>query len=106
MKRSVQTITQGDKNVVGKNIREIRLEKKLTQEELMAKLEVKGLHICSDSICRIEKGTRQITDFEIIAIAYVLKVPVARLFEGTLSIMEDDQNPLLLQLFGFYLTAF
>ena len=90
MKRSVQTITQGDKNVVGKNIRKLRLEKKLTQEELMAKLEVKGLHISSDSICRIEKGTRQITDFEIIAIAYVLKVPVARLFEGTLSIMEDD----------------
>ena len=90
MKRSVQTITQGDKNVVGKNIREICLEKKLTQEELMAKLEVKGLHICSDSKKKKKKGTRQITDFEIIAIAYVLKVPVARLFEGTLSIMEDD----------------
>lgn len=56
----------------------------------MAKLEVRGLHICNDSICRIEKGTRQVTDYEVMAIAYVLKVPVEKLFAGTDSIMKDE----------------
>ena len=90
MKRSAQTITHGEKDIVGKNIRAIRLLKNLTQEELMAKLEVRGLHICNDSICRIEKGTRQVTDYEVMAIAYVLKVPVEKLFAGTDSIMKDE----------------
>jgi HTH-type transcriptional regulator, cell division transcriptional repressor len=70
------------RNVVGDEIRKLRLaaHPRITQEDLVARLEIRGLHLDRTSLLRLESGERKITDLEILAIASALKVPVARLF--------------------------
>jgi transcriptional regulator with XRE-family HTH domain len=69
------------KNIVGKNIKEIRESQGMTQEQLAIKLEVAGWRVDRFIVSRIERGKRQVLDFEIRLIAKVLKVSIANLFE-------------------------
>lgn len=85
MKRSPQLITGGAKNIIGKNVEAARIRCGYTQKQLSEKLEVLGLSICRDSICRIERGARQVTDFEALMIGYVLNVDMNQLYDATLS---------------------
>lgn len=73
---------EGEKrmNLIGANIRALRLKANLTQNELSIKLETIAVYICRGSISRIESGDRIITDIEIDGIARVLNVPVSDLF--------------------------
>ena len=80
VKRLEQQITNGKKNVVGYNVEKARKKAGISQEQLSARLEVQGLPICRDSICRIEKGSRQVTDYELFMIAHVLNISVEMLF--------------------------
>lgn len=80
VKRLEQQITNGKKNVVGYNVEKARKKAGISQEQLSARLEVQGLPICRDSICRIEKGSRQVTDYEVFMIAHVLNISVEMLF--------------------------
>jgi len=64
----------GKKNISGERIREARLKKRLSQADLAAKLQLNGVIIERDSISRIEKGTRFVTDYEVKNISEVLKV--------------------------------
>ena len=70
------------KNVVGPRIREARRRsaKRVTQQELVARLQTLGLEIDRTAISKIEAGTRPVTDVEIIAICKALGVKVATLF--------------------------
>lgn len=68
-------------NIVGNKIKELRLERNMSQKELSARLETRAVYICRGSLCRIEKHERTVTDFELKAIAEVLGVSVADLFE-------------------------
>jgi transcriptional regulator with XRE-family HTH domain len=52
----------------------------MTQGQLAAKMAVKGIKLDRASITRIENGKRYLRDFEIRALAKILKVPVAVLF--------------------------
>ena len=72
------------KNLVGEVVRKLRLaaQPRITQDDLVARLEVKGLHLDRTSLLRIECGERKITDIEMLAIAAALRVPVATLFDG------------------------
>lgn len=64
----------GRKNICGDRVREARVRRKLTQEELAARLQVAGITIERDSVSRIEIGTRFVADFELVVLAKVLKV--------------------------------
>ena len=55
----------------------------MSQADLAAKLTVRGLAIDRATITRIENGQRYLRDFEVRAIAKVLKVSVAWLFRET-----------------------
>lgn len=66
----------GRKNISGERIREARLKKRLTQEDLAARVQVEGVIMERDSISRIEIGTRFIPDYEIPVFARVLGVSV------------------------------
>ena len=68
------------KNIVGKNIKAIRESENITQEQLAIKLEMEGWRVDRFLVSRIERGERQVLDFEIQLLAKVLKVSVARLF--------------------------
>jgi transcriptional regulator with XRE-family HTH domain len=68
------------KNRAGKYVKEIRESLGMTQEQLAVKLEVAGWRVDRFLVSRIERGERQLLDFEVQLIAKVLKVPVAKLF--------------------------
>lgn len=69
------------RNVIGVNIKRIRKEKNLTQEELSARLYILGLNIDRPMISKIENQQREITDIEILAFAKTLSVSIENLFK-------------------------
>lgn len=69
------------RNSIGFTIKKIRLNKKMTQEQLTAKLNILGLNIDRPVISKIENQVRQITDFEIKTIAMALRVKIDDLFD-------------------------
>lgn len=79
--------SQTSKNISGRRIREAREgrmghQPKITQDQLAARLQSMGVPLDRLSICRIERGNRQVTDFELAAIAKALAVPVEWLLFG------------------------
>jgi transcriptional regulator with XRE-family HTH domain len=52
----------------------MRLKKRLSQSDLAAKVQVRGITIERDSISRIEIGTRFVTDYEVMVFAETLEV--------------------------------
>ncbi len=68
-------------NIVGNNIKKYRLEQGMSQKELSDRLETYAIYICRGSISRIESHERTVTDFELRAMAHVLKVSIEDLFE-------------------------
>ena len=63
-------------NISGHNIRKLREQKKMSQDQLSAKLQTEGLGVNQNSISRIETGKRIVADFELVVIAKVLNVDV------------------------------
>ena len=64
----------GKKNVSGDRIREARLKRRLTQEDLAVKLQIEGVIMERDSVSRMEIGTRFVTDYELMVLSKVLGV--------------------------------
>lgn len=64
------------KNIVGKRVQEARRKFKppLSQEALAVRLELEGWKISRGTLSKIEAGIRQVTDFEVMALARTLKV--------------------------------
>lgn len=67
---------QGKKNISGERIREARVKLRMSQSELAARLQVKGVNIERDSLSRIETGARFVTDYEIVTLSEILNVSV------------------------------
>jgi transcriptional regulator with XRE-family HTH domain len=65
--------------MVSKKIKILRKEKKLSQEQLAAKLQVNGCDLTRSALAKIEAGQRHIYLDELKTIAYVLKVPYNKL---------------------------
>ena len=63
-------------NCTGGRIRELRLKKKWSQADLARQLQIHGWDIDFATLNRIEKQTRTVTDYELLLIARVLKVPL------------------------------
>lgn len=71
-------------NIVGEKVRKFREERKLSQKDLSEKLETLAIYICRGSISRIETHERTVTDFELRAMAKILRVSIEELFEEVL----------------------
>ena len=63
-------------NLIGDNLKNIRKQKKMSQQMLSNKLELLGVYVCRGSISRIEDYSRTVTDIELYAIAQILEVSV------------------------------
>lgn len=74
----------GRKNLCGSRVREARTRLHMTQGDLAVQLQLSGIVIERDCISRIEIGTRFVADYELRALAQILKVSVLWLLE-----MED-----------------
>ena len=72
---------RGRKNVSGEKIHEFRTKRRLSQSELAARIQLKGVMLERDSISRIESGARFVADYELHAFAEVLGVEVTELFD-------------------------
>ena len=58
-------VNSTQKNLIGRQIRELRISHKLTQYQLAAKLQLQGYNFSELNILRIEKGQRLVTDIEL-----------------------------------------
>lgn len=67
----------GKKNICGDRVREARQKMRLSQSDLAARLQIKGITIERDSVSRIEAGTRFVADYEIRALSEILHVEFA-----------------------------
>lgn len=68
-------------NIIGSNVKEYRIKRNMSQKELSEKLETYGILICRGSICRLENKQRTVTDYELKALAEILKVQIKDLYK-------------------------
>ena len=68
-------------NIIGKNIKSIRKNNKITQEDLCARMQILGYQISRSDISKLENGKKMITDFEIVGFMKALKVTILDLFK-------------------------
>ena len=78
-----QKIKQDEVIMIGKNIRDIRVEKRITQEEVAERLLVYGIKISRGTYSKIEMGIRNIEATSLEAIKNILDTTYERLFEHT-----------------------
>lgn len=69
------------RNIIGKRIREIRIQKGLSQQQLAALLHIQEINMDRTNIPRIEHQTRELLDYEIKAIAIALGVTIEDLYK-------------------------
>ena len=74
-------IDGSEMNMIGSNLRRLRTEKKLSQQDVCNRLEMMAIYICRGSIARIEDKKRTVTDIELYGLAKVLGVEISELLE-------------------------
>lgn len=68
-------------NIIGSNVKKYRMKCKMSQKEISEKLETYGIVICRGSLCRLENRQRTVTDYELKALAEILKVSISDLYK-------------------------
>lgn len=68
---------------IGNNIRNLREKRKITQEQLSARLQVNGCDITRSAVAKIEVGQRHIYPDEIILIKQILNVSYDEILDIT-----------------------
>lgn len=81
METFMPRIIDGDaKNLVGDKVRELRIQKNMSQQQLSDKLETLAIYICRGSISRIEDKSRTVTDLELFGLSQILETPIQDFF--------------------------
>jgi len=75
-------IDGNDKNMIGDQVRRLRMQKGWSQQTLSNKLEMLAIYVCRGSISRIEDKQRTVTDIELYGLAQVLGTSIESLFES------------------------
>ena len=73
---------KGNKNIVGGRLRAARREAGLTQGELAARLQVLEVAVDQQSLSKMERNLRMVTDYELFYIAKALKKDVNWFFQA------------------------
>lgn len=71
----------GQRNICGERVRRERVTRRISQERLAAKMQMRGVEIEQDAISRVEAGERLVTDYELRAFAAIFEVPVESLLD-------------------------
>lgn len=64
----------GKKNISGARIRECRAKRRMSQQELAAQMQVRGVTIERNCVSRMETGVRFITDYELMVLSNIFSV--------------------------------
>lgn len=70
------------KNITGKRVAKLRMERGMTQSNLMDRLAKKDVHIRRTDITKLEIGDRCVRDYEVLALARILKTTPQYLLTG------------------------
>ncbi len=73
-------IDGNEMNMVGDQVRKLRIERKMSQQALSNKLEMMAIYVCRGSISRIEDKLRTVTDIELYGLAQALDVSITDLY--------------------------
>ena len=80
-------------NLIGNNIRKLREEQGLTQDQFAARCNLIGWDISRGTLAKIESKVRRITDIEVALLSKALKKPIQTLFETRPGDNPSDRNP-------------
>ena len=80
--KMARIIDGNDKNMIGDQVRLLRMQKGWSQQTLSNKLEMLAIYVCRGSISRIEDKQRTVTDIELYGLAQVLGTSIESLFES------------------------
>lgn len=73
----------GKCNISGRQIKRLREQAGISQEQLAVKVQLEGLNLNQKAISRIETGIRVVPDFELIYFSKVFHVPICSLLTET-----------------------
>lgn len=76
-----QITFNGNKNIIGKRLSELRKERGLSQNDLAAKMQLLNVNIDQQMISKIEKNNRQVTDYELACFCKCLNVTADEILE-------------------------
>ena len=82
-------------NLVGWQVRRLRLQQRLTQPALAARCQLVGYDLSRESLAKIEGRIRTVTDAEVALLAQALRVPFILLYppeEELLRLLKPFQN--------------
>jgi len=77
------------KNIIGSRVRDARKESRMTQMELALRMQLLGVPMDRSAVAKLESGRRPISDIEAAAIAKILGITIARLFEASDSMLDS-----------------
>ncbi len=77
----VRTQPLGTSNISGNMIEKIRRQRGFKQKYVVDKLDIRGIKMTVSSLSKIEGQIRQVADYELLAIADILEVPVTELLK-------------------------
>lgn len=72
---------EGSYNIISKKLKDIRENKKVSQEQLSNKLALLGITLYQTDIFKIEHNERTVRDFELWGICNILDINAEDLFE-------------------------
>lgn len=75
------TMNKKIETMIGNNIRRIREEKGLTQDQVASRLQVSGCDITRSALAKIEVGQRHLYPDEIILLKTILKTSYEEIFK-------------------------
>ena len=76
MDMRTRTTPSGDKNSIGAHILELRKNRNLSQQMLLARIQLTGIDMGQSTLSKIEGQRRSVTSEELFAIAEALDVPL------------------------------
>ena len=82
-------------NLVGRQVRRLRLQQHLSQPALAARCQVIGYDLSRESLAKVEGRIRTVTDAEVILLAKALRVPFTLLYppdEEMTGLLKPFQN--------------
>ena len=83
MERHIQTIIQDDKIKIGENVRKIRMERGMTQEDMATELQLRGINMSRGTYSKIEMGLRHIEATTLAELSDILNTTYDELLKPT-----------------------
>lgn len=78
----MQKIHYAHDNHLGNNIPKFRLRNKMTQPQVIARLQVQGSSLSRETYAKIESGIANITARDLVLLSKIFKTDINSFFEG------------------------